>query len=76
MPMMLLLVMVVTMFMNPRAGWDMEEMARLVAAFRSPTHCGYHSNKHKGGKRGEGGALVYYCGEFDLCPPSPRDHPS
>ena len=25
------------MFMNPRAGWDMEEMARLVAAFRSPT---------------------------------------
>ena len=37
MPIMLMLVMVVTMFMNPRAGWNMEEMARLVAAFRSPT---------------------------------------
>ena len=28
------------------------------------------------GEGGEGERLVYYCGEIDLCPPSPRDHPS
>ena len=31
----------------------------------SSSHCSYHSNKHKG-KRGEGGVLVYHCGEFNL----------
>ena len=28
------------------------------------------------GGKGGGKKLVYYCGEIDLCLPSPRDHPS
>ena len=33
----MMLVGMVVMFINPRAGWNMEEVARLVAAFRFPS---------------------------------------